>query len=354
MLVTRGKQPLMPYAIESLLSQIQDDDEFTISVNSSDPDVLIAVRKIVDSSDASGRIKLISPSKEVSVYEHYRFAFSKALHDCAILVHDDDLYGSTTVSEVKRGFSCPEVNVVVGGMLKVEVYSTGYRLQKHVEFTDEGVYAGLPWVLAQDALYPPFCFSALAVRRSALQMDIFSPIGTAVDCLVVAHQAIVGKVYQSKKILATWMQLPTRTSRWACINPALTTPWKEFLEYYNKIGHPDLIRKAIASKRDFLKSFVKMVFIVGVANRDVKQINGSLIKIGEINRTVMNILGFARWPVVYHLAGPVLQVVKSAFRWRNERTQRLDVTSMKGAELLGVDSGLWLRFVKSAMELAER
>lgn len=347
-LVTLGNQPLLKYAIESLIIQIGAEDEFVISINSGDPEAEAYVRQIVSSVHGTSTIRIISTLKKIEVYEHYKFAISAASKDFVVIAHDDELYGSKTLGEIKKGFAHNGVNVVVGGMVKVDISNLNCVSEKVVCFDSEEVFNGLEWVLSKETLYPPFCYSALAVKKPTLALEIFSSNGTAVDCLVVARQAIEGKVFQSKEIFATWLQLPTRNSRWWVLKPDLIAPWKEFLDYYEKIGNTILIRRAMDAKVAFFRSFLKMLFIVGIANQNGEQIRGCLKKIGEIHPLMEKMLFFAKWPVLYNLAGPFLMLFKKLSK-KYLFVKRC--SNCSSTPPLEVTSEMWVAFIAAAKKM---
>ncbi len=352
MLLTTGTQPLLKFSLNSILQQISDTDRITVSINSSDKNLIENTRAIVGGIDTGRKVNILVTNNKVSVYEHYRFAIENSGYPHTVIIHDDEIYNSSLVEEIRRGFSDPEVGVVVGGMIKVDLLEETIRLSQPHSFSESRVQNGLEWIRQEQGLYPRFCFSALALNKVHLDLDIFSATSTAADCIAVTHQAIGGKIYQSEKVFATWLQLPSRNSKWYLIHPGLVSPWKEFLEYFEKVGDEMLISRAMDYKSKSVGTFLRMLFFVGIANRDPSQVSTCLMKIGEINPGLSKSLSWLGSPfAVAILSGPcrIARRIKSTianFRAKN------DPENIDPCEHLMIDETFWNSYVQAALKAA--
>lgn len=352
MLLTTGKQPLLQFSIQSLVNQIRDGDEFTLSINSVDKEAISRTRALVKAADPLNKIQIIQTPVQLSVYEHYRFAIDRSLNDYLLIAHDDEIYNSQILEEFRFGFSQPDVTVVVGGLLMVEPVGGTLILGCHNDFTESKVRNGLEWIKATDGLYPRFCFSSLAINKRVLNREIFNARSTSADCLAVTQQAISGNVYHSKKVFATWLQLPSRNSRWYMINPGLTAPWREYSDYYRKLGEADLIERGEKAKKASLRSFTWLLFTAAVYRRNPVLINSCLEKIAEISPPVASLLSPVRWPVVYYPASAVLGLIALIKNFHKRCSSKNHAAqSIDPAEILRIDPELWSAYSATALQL---
>lgn len=351
-LITTGRQSLITFSLRSILPQLKEGDEIIVSVNSSDAEMLSDTTEAVNSVDETGRIKIIKPSAPLPVYSHYRFAFESAGNDHVVIIHDDDVYSSRMADEIRYGFSNTNVRVVVGGLLKVDLLGPVTRISESTPFDSSGVKDGPRWMEDQPGLYPRFCYSALALDRSFLPIDAFAENSTAGDCLVIAQMAMTGDVYQSTQIFATWLQLPFRTSRWSTIDQNLVTPWKEFSEYYSKIGNARLHRRALDGRSGFLRSYTKMLFTVGIVNRSRDQIDGCLHKIYEISPSRSAALRIFRYRIVHIPLSIPLRIAQKLQRRMLVKKVINEGQSLVPSEILKIDPSFWKSFVTEASKLA--
>ncbi len=343
-LVTSGKQPLIRYSLLSLLCQITDQDELIVSVNSSEIAHLSFITQLVSEIDNFCKIKIVSTTKNIPVYEHYCFGIRQATNDHVIIVHDDDVYNPGMLEEIRIGFSDPDVNVVVGGLLKIDRIGKNFKSTVENSFKTSCYQDGRLWLEKSKGLYPPFCFSALAVRRSALDLRLLTANSTAADCMVVTQLALSGKVYQSRMMFATWTQLPSSTSKWALIKPGLISPWKEYLDYSQSINEDWLKNLALENKRKSLKVFSKMLFVVAIANRNHCQIDSCLKKIGEISVLSQNLLSWTRFPMIYYpLSIPCLLAVKLKAYLRLKNFQKT-ASPIDPCKELNLDRHFWISY----------
>jgi hypothetical protein len=162
--------------------------------------------------------------------------------------------------------------------------------------------------------------------------------------------ALAGKVYQSEKIFATWLQLSGRTSKWALIKPGSATPYREFLIYYQKIGNPLLAARAASYERASLQAFVKMLFVVALPHRNPVQIDTCLQKIREISPATAAILSWVRWPVASLLLSPpcrLLVKIKQAISRRWALAAGSD--GLDAPARLGMSQEFWDAWVRAAL-----
>lgn len=351
-LLTTGRQALITFSLRSILPQLKENDEIIVSINTSDAEIYAKTFEAVKSVDEFDQIKIIKPSTQIPVYSHYRFGFASAANDHVIIIHDDDIYHSQMADEIRYGFSDPNVRVVVGGLLKIDLLGQAIHITTSAPFDSSEVKDGPCWLEEQPGLYPRFCYSALALDRSVLPVDALAANSTAGDCLVVAQQALAGKVYQSTQIFATWLQLPFRTSRWSTIDKNLISPWKEFSEYYLKIGNTRLYQRALDGKAGFLKSFTRMLFAVGVLNRSRDQIDGCLHKINEISPSRSASLHIFSYKFLYFPLSIPLRIVQKMQRRMLVRRVLKERQSLVPPEILRIDPVFWKSFIAEASKLA--
>lgn len=351
MLLTTGKQPLIEFSIRSLLPQVETEDEFVISINSTDSSAISWVRELIQKLDPEGLIRVIQTGSQCSVYEHYRFVIDHSLNDHLLIAHDDEIYNSTILQEFRTGFSNPSVTVVVGGLLMVEPSAGKLRISQENSFTESKIRNGLEWIKETEGLYPRFCFSSLALNKKVLKLNIFSATATSADCLAVTQQAIAGSVYHSKKIFATWLQLPTRNSRWYLIKPGLTAPWKEYLDFYQTTGDQELIERGEKAKMASVKSFIWLLFVVAVSKRSPILIDSCLAKITEIDPTKAAILSPIRWPIVYYPLSFALSLAAFAKTIHIRFIPRAGDQQPEAALILGVDPQLWSLYATAVLKL---
>lgn len=351
MLVTSGRQPLIQHSLVSLLSQVSENDEVTVSINSSDQNHIAKTRAIIESVDPNQKIRIILTCGDLSVYEHYKFGILNAMNSHMVIVHDDDIYHSQMIDEIRKGFSDPTVTTVVGGLIKINLTKTGFRSAIETSFESSSFVDGKDWLQRNSGLYPPFCFSAVAINRSAIDLSIFTPDSTAADCLAITQLALSGTVYQSDLMFATWMQLPSSTSKWALIKPGSISPWKEYLTYFQKNKDIIMTSRALAYKQRSLRVFIKMLFFVGIANRNPTQIKTSLLKIGEINKSTELFFSWTTLPFIFSsLSGPC----KIAVKWRKNFIIKYTRSNKKQPDprkSLNISNDLWDSYISSASAL---
>jgi hypothetical protein len=340
-LLTTGNQPLIDFSIRSLLSQLAPHDQFAVSINTSDKQAIEKTRILIGRNDPSGRVDILVTPRYFKVYEHYTFAIQSAKFEHALIAHDDEIYNGSILDEFRQGFSKEGVTAVVGGMLKVVPEQYGTTCTPANTYQTSGVTGGVEWIKANPGLYPQFCFSAFSVKKSVLDTGIFRGNSTAADCVAMAQQALQGRVYHSSKILATWLQLPTRNSRWYMMEPGLTAPWREFLQLYREFGDEDLIARAELARERSLKVYVRLLFVIAVYRRNRILIQSCLEKIYELNPVACRLLG----PVKYGILNRPLSCLLSVIKAISDVSRKLTVKSVSGqpnpAELLGIDQRLW-------------
>lgn len=353
-LLTRGQQPLMKYTIESIIHQIDSKTEFIISINTNDESNIKYVMKMLDSFDHKKNIKIISTGRNLQVYEHYRFATEACQCDNVLIIHDDDIYHSSAIRKIRQGFEQDNVNVVVGGMLKTELYENKIGLSYVNLVNDFGTKDGVSWLMNHKDFYPKFCYSAVAFRRNGFDMNTFSKKSTAADCLLVAMRAMSGNVYETGIVLATWLQLPNRTSRWAAIDHRLIPAWQEFLTYYLSTENETLIRRAKNGGRKSLIGYIKMLFIVAVRNRNNDQILGALKNIGLVSPSIRKILEFTLRPCVINIFSPICQIIFDLRRSFHSRKFKARIDIINAEDALEISNELWTSYITEATKQAKQ